>query len=150
MALRPFFVALAAAVIVLCFGMGSNATEEANDEAIVRATYHLYCPETINWDLGAVNAYCTTWDEDKPFAWRQEYGWTAFCGPVGPAGQASCGRCLHLTNVETGAETTARIVDQCTNGGLDLDYHVFMSLDTDGNGIFRGHLTVKYKFIDDC
>jgi hypothetical protein len=46
--------------------------------------------------LNAVRAYCSTWDANKPLAWRRQYGWTAFCGPVGPRGQASCGRCLRV------------------------------------------------------
>jgi hypothetical protein len=46
--------------------------------------------------LNAVSAYCSTWDASKPLEWRRKYGWTAFCGPVGPSGQASCGRCLRV------------------------------------------------------
>lgn len=64
----------------------------------VRATYHFYNPEQNNWDLRAVSAYCSTWDADKPYAWRSKYGWTAFCGPVGPHGQDSCGKCLRVSN----------------------------------------------------
>ena len=29
-----------------------------------------------------------------PLSWRSKYGWTAFCGPAGPRGQDSCGKCL--------------------------------------------------------
>jgi hypothetical protein len=54
-----------------------------------------------------------------------------------------------VTNTATGAETTARIVDQCGNGGLDLDNDtVFSKIDTDSQGIQRGHLNVNYKFVD--
>ncbi|KAK9292753.1 hypothetical protein L1049_020733 [Liquidambar formosana] len=67
---------------------------------------------------GGVSAYCSTWDANKPLAWRRRYGWTAFCGPAGPRGQASCGKCLRVTNAWTGAQATVRIVDQCSNGGL--------------------------------
>ncbi|KDP45697.1 hypothetical protein JCGZ_17304 [Jatropha curcas] len=85
----------------------------------------------------------------KPLAWRQKYGWTAFCGPVGPQGQAACGKCLRVTNTRTGAQVTARIVDQCSNGGLDLDYEgVFRRLDTDGNGFNHQGLIVNYNFVD--
>ncbi|XP_020584184.1 pathogenesis-related protein PR-4 [Phalaenopsis equestris] len=149
MARLSFSLALAAMTVML-FGMETEAIfnhRMDGGEAEVRATYHLYLPETIKWDLGAVNAYCTTWDENMPFEWRHRYGWTAFCGPVGPVGRASCGRCLHLTNVDTGETTTARIVDQCDNGGLDLDRHVFRALDSDGRGVFQGHLRVRYKFV---
>ena len=41
------------------------------------------------------------------------------------------------------------IVDQCSNGGLDLDYDTaFKPLDTDGQGINAGHLTVNYQFVN--
>ncbi|XP_039118712.1 pathogenesis-related protein PR-4-like [Dioscorea cayenensis subsp. rotundata] len=116
--------------------------------AVVSATYNYYYPEKNNWDLSAVSAYCATWDADKPLEWRMRYGWTAFCGPVGPTGQASCGLCLKVTNTATGASTIARIVDQCSNGGLDLDQGVFAKIDTDLSGYFNGHLTVQYQFIN--
>lgn len=63
----------------------------------VRATYHYYYPEENDWDLNEVSAYCSTWDADEPLAWRKKYGWTAFCGPVGPSGQDSCGKCLRVS-----------------------------------------------------
>ncbi|MFQ6635062.1 hypothetical protein Gotur_011965 [Gossypium turneri] len=59
---------------------------------------------------------------------RSKYGWTAFCGPVGPSFPAACGR--------------------CSNGGLDLDVGVFNRLDTDGVGHAQGHLTIRYDFVD--
>ncbi|GJN25241.1 hypothetical protein PR202_gb13041 [Eleusine coracana subsp. coracana] len=78
-----------------------------------------------------------------------KYGWTAFCGPVGPRGQAACGRCLLVTNAATRASITVRIVDQCSNGGLDLDFDTaFSKIDTDGGGVRDGHLTVSYQFVD--
>ncbi|PHT74891.1 hypothetical protein T459_22168 [Capsicum annuum] len=69
---------------------------------------------------------------------------TAFCGPAGPRGQAACSRCLRATNTGTGAQATVRIVDQCSNGGLDLDVNVFNQVDTNGQGNQQGHLTVNY------
>ncbi|XP_047321391.1 pathogenesis-related protein PR-4-like [Impatiens glandulifera] len=114
----------------------------------VRATYHLYNPQQIGWDLNTASVYCATWDANKPLAWRQQYGWTAFCGPVGPRGQDSCGRCLRVTNTDTKTQATVRIVDQCANGGLDLDVNVFQQLDTNGQGNFRGHLIVNYEFVN--
>ena len=53
-----------------------------------------------------------------------------------------------VTNSRTGAQTTVRIVDQCSNGGLDLDAGVFRRLDTDGQGNAKGHLIVKYQFVN--
>ncbi|PRQ41815.1 putative rlpA-like protein, double-psi beta-barrel [Rosa chinensis] len=110
----------------------------------VRATYHLYNPQDNNWDLRAVSAYCAKWDADKPLEWRSKYGWTTFCGPAGPTGQEACGKCLLVTNTATGAQATVRIVDQCSNGGLDLDVNVFNQIDTDGSGYQQGHHTVNY------
>ncbi|CAM8901996.1 unnamed protein product [Rhodiola kirilowii] len=128
-----------------CKGGGGGGGEKASN---VRATYHYYNPEQHGWDLNAVSAYCSTWDANKPLAWRKKYGWTAFCGPVGPRGQASCGKCLKVTNAWTGAQTTVRIVDQCSNGGLDLDVGVFNKLDTNGQGYAKGHLMVNYEFVN--
>lgn len=54
-----------------------------------------------------------------------------------------------VTNTATGAETTVRIVDQCSsNRGLELDADVFRGLDTDGQGNARGHLIVNYQFVN--
>ncbi|XAR49218.1 hypothetical protein NMG60_11032336 [Bertholletia excelsa] len=125
-------------------GSGSGGESASN----VRATYHFYNPEQNGWDLNAVSAYCSTWDASQPLAWRSKYGWTAFCGPVGPTGQAACGKCLRVTNTGTGAQATVRIVDQCSNGGLDLDVAVFNQLDTNGQGYAQGHLIVNYQFVD--
>lgn len=82
-------------VAVLCAVATMAMAQEASN---VRATYHYYRPAENNWDLGApaVSAYCATWDADKPLEWRQKYGWTAFCGPVGPTGQDACGKCLSV------------------------------------------------------
>ncbi|XVF31103.1 hypothetical protein REPUB_Repub16aG0116700 [Reevesia pubescens] len=120
----------------------------AQSASNVRATYHLYNPQNINWDLTAASAFCATWDANRSLEWRSRYGWTAFCGPVGPTGQAACGRCLRVTNTGTGTQATVRIVDQCSNGGLDLDVNVFRQLDTNGVGIAQGHLIVNYDFVD--
>lgn len=55
---------------------------------------------------------------------------------------------MKVTNAWTGAQQTVRIVDQCSNGGLDLDIGVFQRLDTDGRGYAQGHLIVNYQFVD--
>lgn len=71
-----------------------------------------------------------------------------FCGPSGPKGQASCGKCIKVTNRATGASTMARIVDQCSNGGLDLDFEtVFKKIDTNRQGYQMGYLNVDYQFV---
>ncbi|XP_060168049.1 pathogenesis-related protein PR-4-like [Lycium barbarum] len=126
---------------------GANAMvgQSANN---VRATYHLYNPQNIGWDYLRASVYCATWDANKPLAWRRKYGWTAFCGPSGPQGRPSCGRCLRVTNTRTRAQVTVRIVDRCSNGGLDLDVNVFRQIDTDGVGNQQGHLIVNYQFVN--
>ena len=55
---------------------------------------------------------------------------------------------MQVTNTYTGAQETVRIVDQCSNGGLDLDVGVFNRLDTNGLGYQQGHLIVDYQFVD--
>jgi hypothetical protein len=140
-------VRLALVAALLSAVATAAVAQQANN---VRATYHYYRPAQNNWDLGApaVSAYCSTWDASKPLSWRSQYGWTAFCGPAGAHGQAACGRCLRVTNTATGAQITARVVDQCANGGLDLDWDtVFSKIDTDGQGYQKGHLTVNYQFV---
>ena len=37
---------------------------------------------------------------------------------------------MQVTNIGIGAQATVRIIDQCSNGGLDLDVGVFRKLDT--------------------
>ncbi|GMP60888.1 hypothetical protein CsSME_00023574 [Camellia sinensis var. sinensis] len=131
-------------LLISCLITGGDAQSASN----VRATYNFYNAAQVGWDLNAVSAFCSTWDANMPLSWRSKYGWTAFCGPVGPTGQASCGLCLLVTNTGTGAQVTVRIVDQCSNGGLDLDFSVFQQLDTDGSGYAQGHLIVNYQFVD--
>ncbi|KAL6841610.1 hypothetical protein ACP4OV_028549 [Aristida adscensionis] len=134
-------------VALLCAAAAAMAAaQEANS---VRATFNYYRPAQNSWDLNAASAYCATWDASKPLSWRMKYGWTAFCWPAGPTGQDSCGKCLSVTNTGTNTAITVRIVDQCSNGGLDLDFDTaFSKLDTDGVGVQNGHLTVKYQFVD--
>ncbi|XP_030521104.1 barwin-like [Rhodamnia argentea] len=132
--------------LLLCLAI---SVADAQSGINVRATYHYYNPAQNGWNLNAVSAYCSTWDANKPLAWRQKYGWIAFCAPAGPHGQQACGKCLRITNTRTKAQVTARIVDQCSNGGLDLDYNtVFHPLDTDGQGYKQGYLTVNYETVN--
>lgn len=58
------------------------------------------------------------------------------------------GRNEQVTNTGTGAQVIVRIVDQCSNGGLDLDDGAFNQIDTDGKGYAQGHLIVNYQFVD--
>ncbi|KAL0717675.1 hypothetical protein Bca4012_066997 [Brassica carinata] len=94
------------------------AAKAAAQSANVRATYHFYNPAQNGWDLYRVSAYCSTWDGNQPLEWRRR------------------------------AQATVRIVDQCSNGGLDLDEGVFKQIDTDGQGYARGNLNVDYEFVN--
>ncbi|KAM1251056.1 hypothetical protein ACFX2J_033365 [Malus domestica] len=143
--IRPSASCTVLLLLVCVIMMGRASAQSASN---VRSTYHIYNPEKIGWSLNAAGAYCATWDANKPLEWRRKFGWTAFCGPVGPRGQASCGKCLRVTNVRTGGQAKVRIVDQCSNGGLDLDEGVFKQLDTDGKGYAQGHLMVNYQFVN--
>ncbi|XP_043705152.1 barwin-like [Telopea speciosissima] len=136
-------------LLCIVFLLNLTASSIAQRASNVKATYHYYNAKQNGYDLNAVSAYCSTWDANKPLSWRSQYGWTAFCGTSGPTGQAACGKCLKVTNAKTGAQQTVRIVDQCSNGGLDLDWSVFQELDTDGNGYNTGHLIVNYEFVED-
>jgi hypothetical protein len=140
----PVSVLVLLALVVVCMSGDGAAAQQASS---VMATYNLYHPEKINWDLRVASVFCATWDADMPLAWKQRYGWTAFCGPAGAHGQSSCGRCLQVTNRATGERTVARVVDQCDNGGLDLDIAVFQKIDTNGGGMANGHLGVDYMFV---
>ena len=55
---------------------------------------------------------------------------------------------FQVTNTATNAAATVRIVDQCSNGGLDLDEGVFRQIDTDGRGYAQGYLIVNYQFVN--
>ncbi|CAL4987470.1 unnamed protein product [Urochloa decumbens] len=135
-------------VLAIALFCSAAALATAQEASGVRATYNYYNPQKNSWDLNAVSAYCATWDADMPLSWRKEYGWTAFCGPVGPTGRSACGKCLMVTNNATGAAITARIVDECSNGGRDMDYNTtFSMIDFGGQGFKKGYLTVNYQFV---
>nr|CAA57674.1 defence-related protein [Zea mays] len=136
-----------AALVVAGRALRGGAMAAAQEASNVQATYHLYNPAQNGWDLNP-GTYCATWDADKPLSWRQKHGWTAFCGPAGQKGPGRCGKCIRVKNRATGASIVARIVDQCSNGGLDLDYEtVFKKIDTNGQGYQMGHLNVDYQFV---
>lgn len=80
-------------VVLLVMSLGAAAAQKAT----VRTTYHIYEPQKIGWDYMKAAVYCATWDADKPLSWRKKFGWTSFCGPAGPHGRSSCGRCLKVS-----------------------------------------------------
>ncbi|OMO71894.1 Barwin [Corchorus capsularis] len=130
-------------------GSGGDGPGESN----VTAYWTDYNATHNNWDFNASHVSCARILGRKPLEWRKKYGWTGFCGSVGPQGDAACGLCLRVTNYidnETKAEEKVRIVDACGGAGaLELDFETaFMPIDIDGNGNSTGHLNVDYNFMD--
>ncbi|XVF31124.1 hypothetical protein REPUB_Repub16aG0118700 [Reevesia pubescens] len=118
-------------------------------ETNVEAYWTDYRPLKNNWSMNAANVFCAEVDGDKPLEWRSKYGWTGFCGKVGPQGISACGKCLKVTNRGTEAEEIVRIVDTCGTGPLEMDLETaFNPIDTDGSGRKLGHLMVDYEFVD--
>ncbi|KAL5552098.1 hypothetical protein UlMin_002274 [Ulmus minor] len=110
-------------LMVLLF-LGLVVVGSGQSASNVRATYHLYNPQNIDYDYIRASVYCATWDVNKSLAFRSKYGWTAFY------------------------QVIVRIVDQCSNGGLDLDVNMFNQIDTDSNGYNQGLLIVNYEFVN--
>ncbi|XP_021282516.1 uncharacterized protein LOC110415249 [Herrania umbratica] len=134
---------LSLSILFLACLVAFAAAQSASD---VTAYWTDYKPTDNGWELPS---FCAGVDGDKPLEWRKKFGWTGFCGPSGSQGVDSCGKCLNVTNTATGAFETVRIVDTCGTGGLELDLETaFKPIDTDGNGIRQGHLTVDYAFVD--
>ncbi|TVU38163.1 hypothetical protein EJB05_11517, partial [Eragrostis curvula] len=106
---------------------GTAARAAAQQASGVVATFNLYNPAQIDWDLGAAGAFCATFTVEA-------------CVVASIASQ--------VTNEATGAQAVARVVDQCYNGGLDLDAAVFSQIDTDGVGMASGSLAVDYEFVE--
>ncbi|XVF31117.1 hypothetical protein REPUB_Repub16aG0118000 [Reevesia pubescens] len=117
-------------------------------ESNVTAYWTEYNATNNNWDYYAKPVYCAAVDGGKPLEWRSKYGWTGFCGKVGPQGEEACGKCLKVTNRGTKAEEIVRIVDTCGTGPLEIDLDAFNKLDTDGTGNDLGHLMVDYEIVD--
>ena len=67
-------------------------------ESNVTAYWTDYNVTNNNWDYYAKPVSCASVDGDKPLEWRSKYGWTGFCGNVGPQGLDACGLCLKVRN----------------------------------------------------
>ncbi|KAJ1276075.1 hypothetical protein BS78_05G186300 [Paspalum vaginatum] len=134
--------------VVAVIGVAAADGVAAQQASGVTAMPTPYAWPMAGWDLRAVSAHCATWDADTPLAWRRKYWWAAFCGPAGPQGEPSCGRCLQVVNEATAAQVTVRILDMCAFGGLGLDPPAFAQLDTDGHGVVNGRLSVSYQYVD--
>lgn len=118
-------------LVLLCAFAAKTAAQSAN----VRATYHFYNPAQNGWDLYRVSAYCSTWDGNQPLEWRQRYGWTAFCGPAGPRGRDSCGRCLRVSQFI--------YFKQCWKNALGGSYALYIEL---GNKRIHHFLSAEKPF----
>ncbi|CAL1373782.1 unnamed protein product [Linum trigynum] len=95
---------------------------------------------------------CATSLSRLPLASRHKYPFAALRAPQSQninVTTTRCGRCLKVTNVGVRGlpnHVKVRIVHEHNNEGLELDLDAFNKLDTDGNGITKGHLLVKYQF----
>ncbi|KAK8271847.1 hypothetical protein V6Z11_D11G290600 [Gossypium hirsutum] len=114
--------------------------------SLVGATMAKQCGRQTGGALCPNNLCCSQygWCGNTDIA----YGWTTFCGLVGPSFLTACGRCLRVRSTRTGAQEIVRILDRCSNGGLDLDVGVFNRLNTNGVGHDQGHFTIRYDFVD--
>ncbi|XP_024642006.1 PR5-like receptor kinase isoform X3 [Medicago truncatula] len=146
-------------VLIFCVLVLASAQSEIN----VNATYRSFNSPTTKqgignkWNLNTAGVLCASQDGNKSLSWRSKYGWAAFCGIW--LSKYACGKCLNVTNQDGGNSAvqqksitpttqTVRIVDECSNGGLDLDMDVFDLLDTSGDGNAQGYLLVDYEFVD--
>ncbi|EFJ04999.1 hypothetical protein SELMODRAFT_137944 [Selaginella moellendorffii] len=111
-------------------------------QAQVYTTYNQYDPAAKNYQLDGL--YCATYSAHQPLSWRSQYKWTAMDASLG-MGPQMCGQCLEVvTNIATGAQIVVRVLDQSSNGGLDLETDAFNTIDTDGGGYASGHLYTSY------
>jgi len=76
-------------VLIFCV-LALASAQRANN---VKATYQSYNPQKIKWNLNTSGVFCAAQDGNKSLSWRSEFGWTAFCGPVG---KGVCGKCLNV------------------------------------------------------
>eukprot|EP01018_Ginkgo_biloba_P031375 Gb_35483 [translate_table: standard] len=51
-------------------------------------------------------------------------------------------------NPATQQSVTVRILDQCSNGGLDLETDAFNAIDSNKAGYNAGHLYTTYTFVN--
>eukprot|EP00253_Pinus_taeda_P015517 PITA_15517 len=136
-------LALCSLLVAVFQVAGVSAQTQSN----TYTTYNDYNPSANNYALDGL--YCTTYDSDQSLQWRSQYKWTAFCGQAGgPMGPSLCGKCLSVTNPSTQQSVTVRILDQCSNGGLDLETAAFNAIDSNGAGYNAGHLYTTYTFVD--
>nr|AFD50738.1 PR-4 protein [Pseudotsuga menziesii] len=135
------------AVCSLFVAVFQVAGVSAQTQSNTYTTYNNYNPSANNYALDGL--YCATYDSSQSLAWRSQSKWTAFCGTAGgPMGPSLCGRCLSVTNPSTQQSVTVRILDQCSNGGLDLETDAFNAIDSNGAGYQAGHLYTTYTFVN--
>ena len=84
----------------------------------------------------------------KPNTFLLEYPWTAYCDitGLGPMTPDKCGRCLKVTNPATGQSVRTIVVDECGQGGVDMDPLGFDAIDGNGAGYRDGHMYVDLEW----
>lgn len=116
----------------------------------VRATYHYYSPGYETATLACADRFWADPDHGRKLL---KYPWTAYCLDGRKFSQATCGKCLRVTNRRTGASIIVRAVDNggCsdTDGtGLDLDPCAFNAIDTDKQGYLDGFMRLDVQEVD--
>ncbi|XVF31123.1 hypothetical protein REPUB_Repub16aG0118600 [Reevesia pubescens] len=78
--------------IMLLVFLVASATAQSGSNVI--AYWTDYNVTKNNWDYHAKLIYCAVVDGDKPLEWRNQFGYTGYCGSNGPQGEEACGKCL--------------------------------------------------------
>jgi hypothetical protein len=118
-----------------------------NSSPGVYSTYHYYSP---GYYIGSTFCADRLWAEygenNKDLI---KYPWVAYCATdhLGPMNVDRCGKCLLITNPSTGQSVKVRVMDQCGNGGLDMDPVAFNAIDGDNNGYLDGHMRTEIQFV---
>uniref|UniRef100_R7WFN0 Pathogenesis-related protein PR-4B n=1 Tax=Aegilops tauschii TaxID=37682 RepID=R7WFN0_AEGTA len=148
----PVLVLVLMALVMVCLSANGAAAQRASG---VAATYNLYNPEKINWDLRVASVYCATWDAVRAGGRQQAAGVAAEVRLDGVLRPCRGARPVVLRSLPQGDEQGDGRADGGEGGGpvrqrrarLDLAAAVFRRIDTDGGGVANGHLIVDYEFV---
>lgn len=126
-------------------GGGVSIGKSSNN---VFTSYHNYSPSYYTGNVFCVDEIKKKFGQPTN-KYITKYPWVAYCatGHLGPMKLSYCGKCLKVTNERTKQSIIARIVDQCGNGGIDLDKTAFDAVDGDKQGYHAGQMRLKIQFV---